>query len=444
MIRSEIIESREGEAGVIASLIHHPEYAFFSENLLPGHFSDKANACFYAVLCDLAKRDIKRIDPYIIFEGLQGINAEKALGRSIEIEQIQELVEMSEIVARNSIQEYKLVVDNVLKAALRRDLLKTLRNCEAICLDDSVEDIDQEVYEQIDNVLSEFTSAEDVPEFSDIVDELWDEVEAHQDGRESGIPFKFPSLNEYVTIEKGELIVVAAPAKGGKSMLMLNEAVDLLKRGHSVMYIDSELSTRMFLCRLISHLTGIEFVRVRSGSYDEEEASKINDAKEWIKKQRFVHIYMPIFDQKTVYTAVKKIHHRFGGLDVLVVDYLKSTGNVEAYATYAELGKFTDLIKNDICGAMGIAGLAAAQLNDNGKIADSAKIARNSSTILVLTDKSNEEVAEQGTICGNKKLTVLFNRNGMQHLDGEWIDVSFNGNIVLLEEAKQHIPENPY
>lgn len=444
MINKEIIETREGEAGVIASLIHHPEFAFFSENLLPGHFKDKANACFYAVLCDLAKRDIKKIDAYIIYEGLMAINAVNVIGHDISVEQIQELVEMSDVVARNSIQEYRLVVDNVLKTALRRDMLGTLRECETICLDDSVEDLDQEIYEKIDGVLSEFTAAEEIPEFSDIVDDLWEEVEAHQDGRESGIPFIFPSLNDYVTIEKNELVVVAAPAKGGKSMLMLNEAVDMMRRGLSVMYIDSELSTRMFLCRLISHLTGIEFVKIRSGSYGPEELDKINEAKEWLKDKQFVHIYMPIFDQKTVYTAVKKIHHRFGGLDVLIVDYLKSTGNVEAYATYAELGKFTDVIKNDICGAMGIAGLAAAQLNDNGKIADSAKIARNSSTILILTGKTKEEIAEQGIRCGNKKLTVLFNRNGMQHLDGEWIDVHFNGNIVKFQEAEQHIPEEPY
>ena len=68
MLRADALESKECEAGVIASLIHHPEYAFFSENLLPGHFSDKVNAGIYATLCDLAKKEVQNIDAYIISE----------------------------------------------------------------------------------------------------------------------------------------------------------------------------------------------------------------------------------------------------------------------------------------------------------------------------------------------------------------------------------------
>ena len=41
---------------------------------------------------------------------------------------------------------------------------------------------------------------------------------------------------------------------------MLNEAVDLMRKDKTVMYIDSELSDRLFMCRLVSHLTGIEFI----------------------------------------------------------------------------------------------------------------------------------------------------------------------------------------
>ena len=112
--------------------------------------------------------------------------------------------------------------------------------------------------------------------------------------------------------------------------------------------------------------------------------------------------------------------------------------------TYAELGKLTDMIKNDIAGAMGIAAVAAAQMNEAGRLADSAKIARNASTILLLTDKTQEEIDQDGPECGNKKLVVSKNRNGMQHIDGEYIDLAFSGNICLLEEAKQHIPSEPY
>ena len=57
---------------------------------------------------------------------------------------------------------------------------------------------------------------------------------------------------------------------------------------------------------------------------------------------------MPVFEVSAIYRAVKRIHHKFKGLDVLIVDYLKATGDADAFATYAELGKLTDMIKNNI------------------------------------------------------------------------------------------------
>ena len=443
-MRAEDIASLDGESGIIATLIHHPEFIFYSEHLLPNHFTDKDNRIVYAAITQLVHNDIKTIDPYNIMEVLNAREATRKLAGELSVERLQEFMEMSDVLARNSVEEYRLLVSSVLDAAFRRDAFQKLKECQALCYDRTQENIQEQIYRVIDDVMTEFSIDDDIPGFSEIADDLWADIVAHQDGHESGAPFKFPTLNEYVTIEPGELVVLGAPAKGAKSMFMLNTAVDLLRQGKSVMYIDSELSSRLFFIRMISLLAGIEFVRVRSGRYDQAEAERIQKAIRWVKKQKLVHIYMPIFDRQNIYTSVKKIHHRLGGLDVLVVDYLKSTGDTDAYATYAELGKLTDTIKNDLCGAMGIAGLAAAQLTESGRLADSAKIARNASTILLLQDKTPEEIEADGTECGNKKLIVSRNRNGMQHVQGEYIDVQFYGNFCRLEEAKQHQVEIPY
>lgn len=331
-------------------------------------------------------------------------------------------------------------------AAFRRDTYQQLLACLDYCTDPNEADLANKVYSSIDSIMMEYSLNDSVEEFKDKVDELWAEIVERQDGKNKGIPFKFPTLNEYVQIESGELVVVGAPAKGAKSMFMLNEAVDILKKGKSVMYLDSELSSRLFLCRMLSHLSGVEFSRVRSGRYNEEEEKLIDEKREWIKKQNFIHIYMPIFDRSAIYTAVKKADHIFGHLDVLIVDYLKPTGSSsEAYSVYAELGGLTDMVKNEICGNMGIAGLAAAQLTKTGKLADSAKIERNASTILLLQNKAPEEIEMDGEGSGNKKLIVAQNRNGMQHVQDEWINIQFDGNICMLSEAEvKHYPEAPF
>lgn len=93
---------------------------------------------------------------------------------------------------------------------------------------------------------------------------------------------------------------------------------------------------------------------------------------------------------------------------------------------------------------MGICAIGAAQATVTGKVADSAKIGRNASTIAIIQDKTPEEVEEDGAECGNKKLRVILNRNGMQMAPGEYIDLFFDGNRILYSEAKQHIPHVPY
>lgn len=92
-------------------------------------------------------------------------------------------------------------------------------------------------------------------------------------------------------------------------MMLLNCAVDLLKNGYSVLYIDSELNSRMFTCRLIAHLSGIEFSRVRAGKYSLEEKQRIDQCLKWIKTRKFTHRYMPMFDSQGIYSAAKKVKH---------------------------------------------------------------------------------------------------------------------------------------
>lgn len=391
----------------------------------------------------MAQQGIGVADAFNIYTDLNSNEATRRYASDITIEKLQEFVDMSDVLARSSVEEYQMLVKDVLDAAFRRDTIQRLEECKSLCSNRNVKDVEQKIYSLIDDVMTEFSTNSEIPRYADVVDDCWEEIKARQGDGFAGIPFKFPTLNEYATIEPGELFIFAAEAKQGKSMMLLNCAIDLLKQDLAVLYLDSELNTRMFTARVLAHLSGIEYKRLTSGKYTAEEAKRIEFAREWMKTRKFVHMYIPMFDQQTIYTAVKKVKHTMG-LDVLIVDYLKSSGHGDAFDSYQELGKFTDLIKNKLCGDMGICGLGAAQATASGKVADSAKIGRNASTIAVITDKTPDEIARDGTECGNKKLRVVLNRNGAQHAPEEYIDLSFRGNFILYEEAKQHVPIVPY
>lgn len=444
IMNAESINAIESEAGIVATLIHKPDFSFSSEHLLPDHFSNIDNKCVYAAITELVRKGVTYIDAFIILEELSTSRALSRISKDITIEKLNELIEMSHIIARSTIEEYKVLVNNVLAAAFRRQMFIRLTECQRLCWDDSVEDREQKIYEIIDEVMTSYSTTEEIPQYKDVVDDLWEEIKSRHGAGYAGTPFKFPALNDYVTIEKGELVIFGAQQKVGKSIMLLNCAVDLLRQGQSVLYIDSELSSRMFTSRLLAHISGVEYRRLTSGTYTQEEGERIIAAKEWIKTRNFTHVYMPFFDQQSIYTTVKRQNH-IQPLDVVVIDYFKSTGNeTDAYQTYAAMGRCVDVIKNEIAGAMNIAAIGAAQATINNKLADSAKIARNASTIVMLMDKTPEEMERDGVECGNKKLVVTVNRNGAQHVEGEYIDLKFNGNLISYEQAKQHSPHTPF
>ena len=420
---------------MIASLVYHPEFSFYSENLLPNHFFNKENRYIYAAICNLAQRGVQHIDPYSILQSLQSQEATAKYADEITVAQLNDFFDTSDSLARHTVEDYKLCVDNVIDAAFRRDALQSLKKCEAMCFNESIKDIEQQIYRSLDDVMMEFSATTEVPAYKDVIDECWAEIEGRQGSGYAGIPFKFPALNDYATIERGELFIFGAEQKQGKSMMLLNCAVDLLQHDYAVLYLDSELNTRLFTARILAHLTGIEYKRLTSGNYSEEEERRIMEAKEWLKTRKFTHLYIPTFDQHSIYTAVKKVNHT-QGLDVLIVDYFKGKGEGDAFDSYQELGRFVDMVKNQICGEMNIAGIGAAQATVTGKLADSAKIARNASTIAMISDKTPEEIEADGAECGNKKLRVTVNRNGMQMAQGEYIDLLFDGNHIISHRLR--------
>lgn len=443
-MRIEDINDITSETGIVATLIRHPEFSFYSEELLPNHFSNRQNACMYLALTILARENIRQADAFNIISALHSSDATKRYADELDVDELQDFIDISQSVARDTIEEYKLLVGNVIDMSFRRDTFRELRECERMCLDTNTHELEQKIYSTLDDVMMNYTSTTEVPPFSEVVDKCWDEIRERQNSEGcSGYLFKFPALNQYATIERGELFIFAAEAKQGKSMMLLNCAVDLLRQDLAVLYLDSELNTRMFTARVLAHLSGVEYKRLTSGRYTEGEAERIDAARAWLKTRKFTHVYIPMFDQQTIYTTIKKVSHT-QGLDVLIVDYFKSLSDGDAFNSYQELGRLTDFIKNQIAGEMNIAALGAAQLTATGKVADSAKIGRNASTIAIITDKTPDEIAEDGAECGNKKLRVILNRNGMQMSQDEYIDLQFNGNLISYEQAQQHIPHVPY
>ena len=435
------------EAGVIATLIKEPRFALTCEQLTPHHFVNEENALMYHAISELAKRDIDEVDAYNIQNILRLNRATKdRVDTVLTIRAINDMIANAEEIARKTVEDYKAVAEAVLDAAFRRETYRKLVEMEHLCVSGSEEDIAHEIYSSLDEIIMQYSTAGEMPEMKDVIDQYWDEIRARQRGETEAIEFCFPSLNEYVVLEPGECCLVGAPMKTGKSAMLLTCTIDLLRKNKSVLVLDSEISTKLYVLRMISHITKIPFKILRDGKFTKEDEQVINDAIEWIKTRKFIHKYIPTLDDSAMYLAAKRAKYLID-IDVIVVDYLKAnTASDLAFETYSNLGRAANTLKNKIAGDLQICALTAAQTTMNGdKLADSARIAREVSTVLLLTDKTPEEIERDGPECGTKKLHVKFNRNGSQMSEGQYIDLSFQGSTLTYSEApKQHQVEVPY
>ena len=89
-------------------------------------------------------------------------------------------------------------------------------------------------------------------------------------------------------------------------MMLLNCAVDLLKQDYSALYLDSELNTRLFTARILAHLSGIEYKRLTSGNYTEDEKNRIMQAN--------VLTFVRYYDKCGYVEAIEKLK-KFSGFD---------------------------------------------------------------------------------------------------------------------------------
>lgn len=436
------ISDNVAEAGVIATLVYHPEFVLQTDYLKPGYFYHVENGCLYWAIQELYKSGVDTIDAFNIANML---NSNKAVKRQIEkhnLTNLEEFISDCQYAARGTLEEYKLLVHNVVSMAFKRDLVRTTTEIQNSCFDEKTDlsKLNSMVNNKITGLTEKYIISSDIRPFGDYVDDLWEQTCSRRtDTGYYGIPSKFSVLNEYVTYEPGELVLLKARMKKGKSAFFLNEAMHKIKNGVSTLYIDTEMQDRLFLERVLGNLTQIPCKSIKRGAYSNEEYQKIKEAKEWLKRQNFVHIYMPQPNMDEIYSLNKILKYKMN-LEFSIYDYIKSN-IASANENYNYLGELTDFLKNRVAGELNIALLAGAQLNRGNEVADSDKLERYVSTSIHWREKTSEEIMRDGGLdYGNFLMIVDKNRNGEQMAEDEYIDMKFDGKTMVIQQAKQHTP----
>lgn len=434
------------ESGIIGTILKNPEFIVNVDYITKNMFCDMKLATMYEITKDLTDSGVFDIDDFTILSKIEESGKYKSVFSDYETIELREWLSNLRLTGTQNSDEYSRRCKRLITLDYKRNTIEFLKDIEETIHSDEDKDINQLNYliqERANDLSKEYIIESDVYLMSDRIHEIRAELDADAEdsgGHGVGFPSRFPTVNKYFTYEKSELILVAGRAKAGKSMWALAEAYHKLKEGVPVAIFDTELKTKLWVVRFISHYTGIKVRDVKRQSYrgDYEKEQLVEDAYEFLENAPFTHIYDPDWTIEKI-EATAKILKKKIGLEFLIYDYIKAN-NVGALkiAEHAYLADVANALKNNVAGKLDIAVLAFAQLSPSEeRIADSRKIERYASTICYWVRKTDEEIADDGKRAGNYRFRIAYNRLGAQHGENEHLNMVFEGDICSIKEARE-------
>lgn len=441
------LRDTQAEGGVIASLIYHPEYLLSDNNLQPRFFYNPDNQLLFWAINELVKSGVTKIDVLNLKNVLYSNTACKNMADK-SINNLQEYINLARAAARGTYEEYKLLANTVISFAFRRELCNLSVDIGKECFNQeiSLDDLNDYVNNGISKVAEKFIFGGDSVQFGEKIDTIWEEIcEDRNDDGTFGVPNLIPSLDNFYTFGKGELVLVAGATGKGKSSFFLAQAMYTLKQGIPCVIIDTELTDKVFLPRMLANLSGVTVKTIKSGRYTNAEEDRIKKSIEYIKHQGFVHEYCPIFSKLQIDQICRKWYNK-NKLGFLVYDYIKPSEKYGAAEISQSMGMLADYLKS-VAGNLNIPALAGLQLNKlTGQLADSMKTERYCDVLLFWKEKNSELLRRDGLDCGNFMMQVMKNRNGAIHDEDDYVDIQFAGDLMRITEAKKHdpVPDTPF
>lgn len=443
---AKLLSSISSESIVLGGLINHLDWIIEVSDLKVDYFSIDVNKIIYSVLKRLYKNgsttcDI--VDIYAVVETNAGhLKQLESYGGVDYIETLSELAEDKEL---GDIKSHaKTIIDCSYKNELNQTLVG-LTNYVETNSDKPKEMIAKEVEGELLNLKGKYGSNGGLQVIGDDVDKYIKTLDVEGQRDFCGYPTFSPMLNKFVSYERGEMVVYSGKLKSGKSQLVVNEVYRLcIKGGVPVAILDTELSTRFFILRLIARITGYNMKYIKTGKYKEnpKAVEKFKEAVELIRKAPLVHKYVFDMSQEDIFSELKKLKIQMN-LQIVFFDYIKA--NVESTGDLQErlqMASMTNFLKNRVAGELNVAVVALAQTNPSVdgslRIFGSSQVAMFASTIIYLVRKSKEQYSrDMNELGGNYYLFVKENRNGAQFSDDEdfGINIDFNLSNCTIKEA---------
>jgi hypothetical protein len=248
-----------------------------------------------------------------------------------------------------------------------------------------------------------------------------------ENGHLDGIMTPFKTWNRWWgPLTTGDLTVIAAPPKTGKSTILnylADSAFCNYNKGKKikVLILDTELESERVRTRKAAALSDVNEIFIKNGKWqkDQEMAEKVTAQFPKMKgRAGFIkHKYVANIPIEKVCSIVRRwaaLETDPDDLRLVIYDYLKITGeNITNFnQEWQVLGQKCDTIKH-LLSEKGVraAGIAAVQTNAANDVAASQRIKWFASNIMFFTKKSPEELAAEGEEFGTHYIQPFCLRN---------------------------------
>lgn len=432
----ELIHRAGSERALISVCLNKADQLILANTngLTPEMFAVDGHKFIYMAMTYLVTEG-KEIDPISIMNVYTSDKAKEAISELGGLDYIEAM--KGAPVAPNTVMFVQHIVQASARRAIREKALKIADR--AIKDERPLDEYLQDVEAEFRDVSIEYQVAQDVKKLGDGIGERLKERLLNPMSviglRTGWRQFDEASLG----LIDGELTIVGARSKVGKSTVLLNWCKKIaIEDGLDVLYIDTEMYKEEQEDKLLSMLSGVPHDEIRNGMFGQDTVNglakdkirKVQEASKLLKDGRLHHIYLPNFTLEKVVALARKyqIEHN---IRLVVFDYIKlpsSNANL-GDKEYQALGYLTSGLK-DMAGQLQIPVISAVQLNrgavgkediSEADIAGSDRILFLANRVCMLRRSTEEEYAYTGA---SHQFEILAQRMGNEM---SWTPVKGNG-----------------
>lgn len=288
--------------------------------------------------------------------------------------------------------------------------------------------------------------------------------------RHMGVKFGYKDLDNYTWgLKKSEMLVIAGASSSGKSLLMLNMAINAWKGsnspedgivgrtdGRNVVYVSLEMTKPQLEKRVDANLARVDYKNITRGTMTEEEKTRWKRVLDFQSKydKNFYILDIPrgssVAEMEAKFETINELYNP----EIIYVDYLQlmEPSNNKTGVDWQDVGKVSEEL-HEFCRKKEIPVVTAAQRKAGGKkgqksyvdnvdledLGRSKMIGDNATVVFLIGKREDENLREDLEIHivknrdgakGKIKLLKRFAQSRIEELPPDWTDLEIDAEDI--------------